>query len=318
MKPKNILFPTDFSPCSEHAFEHALLFARQTEAKLHIFHLTVLLVDDPTNPAFHCRDAARYERQAQLSTVNAIRELVRRHDADDVEIVMTRRRGISAGAAILDYIEEAKIDLVVMGTHGHRGLAKAMLGSQAAKVVQLAGCPVITLCEKGSDAASPQIKKIVVPIDFSVPSERSLHLAGNLAKRFGAQVDLLHVIEYYLLPGVYGPGPGDFADLQHQVTDELEVMASTLRAEYGDQITTTTHVVEGRRASHGICSFAKAQKADLVVIASEGLTGLPRVFIGGTTQRTVAACSCPVLTVKAWAMSTLVDTDKPPVDQLWL
>src|SRR5262249_14134752 len=55
---------------------------------------------------------------------------------------------MSSGAAYREIVEEAskeKADLIVMGTHGHRGIGHLLLGSVAAKVVRMAGCPVLTV-----------------------------------------------------------------------------------------------------------------------------------------------------------------------------
>ncbi|MBW2732859.1 MAG: universal stress protein [Deltaproteobacteria bacterium] len=301
MKIRNILFPTDFSCCSEHAFDHAVRFAQEYGAQLHIFHLTVLLVDDPMNPAFHCRDTGKYEQQAREATDGAMVNLLRRHNLEGVEIKLVQRQGVSASSAILEYIEHGEVDLVVMGTHGHRGIAKAVLGSVAAKVVQLGSCPVMTLCEKRGAGHLPEVHRLVVPIDFSVPSERALALSGSIAERFGATIDLVHVIENYSLPAFYGPWPRAWEDLKILAMDELLELRDQQRELLPKTVEVEAHVLESRRASHGIVNFAKDRRADGIVIASEGLTGLPRVFIGGTAQRIISLASCPVLTVKAWA-----------------
>lgn len=305
MQIRNILFPTDFSCCSEHAFDHAVLFAREYGARLHVFHLTVLLVDDPMNPAFHCRDAGEYEQRAREATVGAMEKLLKRHPLDGVEIKQVQRQGVSASSAILEYIEQGDIDLTVMGTHGHRGIAKAVLGSVASKVVQLAPCPVLTLCEKRAAGHLPQLKRLVVPIDFSVPSERALNMAGSMASHFGSTIDLVHVIENYSLPAFYGPWPTAWEDLKILAMDELLELRDQQREILPKGVEVEAHVLESRRASHGIANFAKERQADAIIIATEGLTGLPRVFIGGTAQRVISLACCPVLTVKAWSAHSI-------------
>ena len=86
---------------------------------------------------------AAYEH-ARREAVAAMEALGREPEAAGVEVLVEHRREVYAGAAIVDYAQRHGIDLVVMGTHGRRGLARLLLGSVAEEVLRHCACPVLT------------------------------------------------------------------------------------------------------------------------------------------------------------------------------
>jgi nucleotide-binding universal stress UspA family protein len=301
----NILYPTDFSSCSEHAITLALKFARAFDAKLHLLHVAEFLIADPREPAV-CPELSKLYAELTADTHRQMDRLKDVYRIRDVEIETEQRRGASAGDTILEAIEDKQIDLVVMGTHCRRGVARAFMGSVASKVMQLASCPVLALPEgvfpDGQKPSWPEEdegkplgpKRIAVPIDFSGPSENTLDVAVDLAERFGSKLYLLHVIEDFAMPEFYGPHPGYRAELQIQCEVELD----RLMEERGD-VDYRAYVSEARRASDGIASFVKEHKCDLLVMATAGLRGIPKIFMGSTTLRALTLAHCPVLALRA-------------------
>ena len=72
----------------------------------------------------------------------------------DINVKKIIERGIAPAPVILEYARENDIDLIVMGTHGHRGIGHFFLGSVAEEVVQFAKCSVLTVKEKKDPHAS--------------------------------------------------------------------------------------------------------------------------------------------------------------------
>jgi len=147
IKVKNILFPTDFSRCASQAMEHALYLSKKYQAKLHMLHAIVLHEDDVHNheitfPEFEVLHKA-LEDHSSTRMEAALKEIGK----SEIEISMEQVRGISGAEVILDYAKEKDIDLIVMGTHGRRGLGHLFLGSVAEKIVQFSECPVLTIRE---------------------------------------------------------------------------------------------------------------------------------------------------------------------------
>ncbi len=140
-----ILVPTDLSEPSDAALAYAKRLAQSFQASLHVLHV----VEDsmmPTTKADGLEEVP-VGLTAWLEE-GAARALAERFDAAEqsrygggVEI----RTGTLAAKAIVDVANELHADLIVMGTHGRRGLAHLLLGSVAEQVVRTAACPVLTV-----------------------------------------------------------------------------------------------------------------------------------------------------------------------------
>lgn len=295
---KRILYPTDFSLSSLHALSHALLLAEQHDAELDLLHARVLHEDDPAphdfpEPAEILRrlfELADSELQQQLG-------LERVHAVTLKEV---SRRGYSAPEVILGYQEESDADLIVMSTHGRRGVGRFFLGSVTEAVLRHAGCPVLTLRAGKTPPEVAGIDRILVPLDFSEPSREALVHARELARSFGATIQLLYVVQITSHPYFYVPTQVEIWEKRRKcAADELEKLS---REVLGDSVPHETHVAEGRPASE-IADFAEKNGSDLVVIATHGLSGLERVLLGSTTAEVVRSVDCPVFTVMSHGKS---------------
>ena len=134
---RNILHPTDFSERSESAFQLASALARDYRAHLTILHVhqePVMLFPEAIIPPRD--DDHREELLQQLTALQVADPRVR--------VTHELAEGHPA-AEILRVAETTQADLIVMGTHGRRGLKRLMMGSVAERVVENASCPVLTL-----------------------------------------------------------------------------------------------------------------------------------------------------------------------------
>jgi nucleotide-binding universal stress UspA family protein len=137
-----ILHPTDFSAPSAHAFELACALARDYGA-----HLTVLHVVSPPTVVF-TEGALPIEIDELLA--NAQKRL---DDLKAPDSILTFERRVAQGQAvesILHAIQELDADLVVLGTHGHTGLKRLLMGSVAEQILRKAPCPVLTVKGEGN------------------------------------------------------------------------------------------------------------------------------------------------------------------------
>lgn len=147
--PKRILVPTDFSPGSRDALDHATGLAERFGATVVALHIwqppTLLRADDALSLG-----GEPYQTLA---------EMARKRARDEMDAFLTPlveheglwfRRQIEMGEAadtILRVAAEGKFDLIVMGTHGRTGIKRMLLGSVAEKVSRRATCPVLTIRE---------------------------------------------------------------------------------------------------------------------------------------------------------------------------
>jgi len=138
--PKRILVATDFSEGSDAALESAIDLAAGSGAVLEILYVLELEVEQ-----FPFALAPDDDRSALLSHIN--RELARRADLAAKEGVTCHTKSVDGNAAaeIVKHGHDIGADLIVVGTHGRRGLAHALLGSVAQRVVQRAARPVLTI-----------------------------------------------------------------------------------------------------------------------------------------------------------------------------
>lgn len=135
----HILYPTDGSEGANAALDHAIDHALQYDASLH-----VLYVIEETLPAIETGAPdvleALEERGEQV-----LDDARKRATEAGVASVQASVAAGSPYRQILKYVEESGIDLIVMGTHGRRGIDRYLLGSVAEKVVRTADCPVLTV-----------------------------------------------------------------------------------------------------------------------------------------------------------------------------
>jgi nucleotide-binding universal stress UspA family protein len=141
-----------------------------------------------------------------------------------------------------------------------------------------------------------QLKKILVPIDFSLPSQQALDHARSFARSFGGEVILLHVVQRFgLAPFPEGAGQLDYTDPEfHEAQNTLK----TLAHEIAEKTLKVQTLVRSGLAAHEIVEAATELDADLIVIATHGYTGWKHFCIGSTTERVVRTAPCPVFVVR--------------------
>lgn len=139
---RRILVPTDGSEGSRAAVEHAIDLAKSFDAALHTLHV----IDTDVVPDAEMVDVFDAFHEAGEQAVNSV---VDEAEAAGLETVEASIAQGTAHQAILDYVENRDIDLVVMGTHGRTGLDRYLLGSVTEKVVRASDTPVLTIRRAG-------------------------------------------------------------------------------------------------------------------------------------------------------------------------
>jgi universal stress protein A len=143
-------------------------------------------------------------------------------------------------------------------------------------------------------------RKILVATDFSPVAAIALECGRTLARRFGAEMYVIHVIEEPFMVGAefYPPEVASFRTrLVDHARRELGRIASEL-----DDVRASTEVIVGPVARR-ILESASEQRADLIVMGTHGRGAVARFLIGSVAERVVRAAECPVLTVHDVAAS---------------
>ncbi len=139
---KKILLPTDGSKGVEKAINCATTLALEFNAKIFVLFAVEAptLVFEYTN--FTQEKVVDSMKQEGQQVIEKTIELVRASGVNDIDSAI--REG-HPGKVILDYAHEQKIDLIVMGTHGRRGIDRILLGSVTEEVIRLSSVPVLTV-----------------------------------------------------------------------------------------------------------------------------------------------------------------------------
>lgn len=134
-----------------------------------------------------------------------------------------------------------------------------------------------------------------MPIDFSPPSIHALHTAADFARQYGGRVTLLHVLEPPRLPRL-----STYPSVVKLgiALAELETKLTDLGRKHIDPAQFETARVESGKPFEEIVAAARALKADVIVIATHGYTGLKHVLLGSTAERVIRYAPCPVLSVR--------------------
>ena len=282
---KNILLATDFSETSERALQAAAAIARRYDSHLVIAHIVtpeVYPIQVPETVAtVHqiCLENA-YEQVKKLRASPVLTNV--RH----TEIV---REGY-VWEQLAEIIKKQQIDVVVLGTHGSKGIEKLLLGSVAEQIFRMSPRPVLTIGPQvPHDAAlEAKLNTILYATDFSPPSIRAVPYALALAEQDDAKLIVLHV-ETKLADRTHAGREV----LRRRLVSELEKMLShysvgrapRYEIAFGD-------VVES------ILQVAVERRANLVVLGVQHERELANHAPWSVASKIVRQAKCPVLTVR--------------------
>ena len=141
---------------------------------------------------------------------------------------------------------------------------------------------------------------ILVPTDFSEPSDAALDYARTLAASFGSAVHLLHVVEAPFVTGPLGTpvfvaeGLTVHGQLFEEAKGRLEKLVTAADRSRGN---VTTDVIVGTSA-RTILDYALDHGMDLIVMGTHGRGGMAHLLMGSVAEKVVRSAPCPVLTVR--------------------
>jgi len=288
---KKVLMPTDFSEASRAALPHAIGIAKEMQASLTLVHVV-----PSTTPADITHLGLVIDEKRLLKHARAYIEEFRAHEIpDDIP-----GENVVLNGTPSDEITQlaGSFDLIVIATHGRTGLKHLWMGSTAEKVVRYSPCPVLTIREQPGrvligDGNPVLAERILVPTDFSHLSKGAVTRAVALAKRYGAKLDLLHVIESPPYPEFgYAHVPLHQAGLRQLIDAEL--------ARWRKEIPGFKEVVNETLVRTGSVSFEILQAAlllnsDLIILATHARKGLKHLALGSNAEKVLRHARCPVL-----------------------
>ncbi|WP_276259147.1 universal stress protein [Haloglomus litoreum] len=280
-----VLIATDGSDRTRPAVTHGLALAARYGATVH-----ALYVVDTRAVSFDEDGFTDYEAIIGMLTDRGER-------ATAVVAEQARDLGLETETAVVQgtpargirrYADEHDADLIAMGTRGRGGLARRMLGSVAASVLEKATQPVLTtrsaVAEREAD-----YDRILLPTDGGRQAERVAEHTFDIAARYDATVHALSVIDSRLVtsPGLLGALEQRSEAALDAVTDHgervgVDVKTSVWRGTPSDCITT----------------YAADRDIDLLTMGAHGKRRLDRFLTANVAERVVRTASCPTLTLR--------------------
>jgi universal stress protein A len=147
------------------------------------------------------------------------------------------------------------------------------------------------------------IQTILVPSDFSTYSEKAFAWALEMAEKWNARIQLLHVVPNPNYPFVVMGAYFDPAEFEGRLTAAAEQQAQEFVSSHGRQTVSIDTKVFVGNPFYDICETAKEDHTDLIVMGSHGRTGLSHILLGSVAERVVRHAPCPVLVVGGKATS---------------
>lgn len=292
---RRILFPTDFSSRADEVMTHAAYLARETGAELHVLHV----YDVPAAKSTSGPDEGESDFRRRVQ--DRVKQIAGEFGGADLRTVAVIRTGEAAAPVINEYAVEAGIDLIVLGTHGRRGLRRVFMGSVAEEVIRSAPCPVYCIRQKDDEATPPvrMPERVLVPTDFSEYAGRAI-AAGRRFIADEGQLHLVHVVEDMVPPAIYGLEYPTYHDMSEEIErharDELANLAASV-VDRGIQVVTS--VITGYAAS-ALIDYSRDNDIDLIVLSTHGRSGVERLLLGSVTEKVVRTSETPVLIIRSF------------------
>jgi nucleotide-binding universal stress UspA family protein len=292
MKPfQNVLCATDLSPGDDETLRQADALARRHQARLTIFHaMPDLMRSAPLFPHPAARDGAAFvalERKV-LEAMGARTLAVTGRERDQVQIELGFG---SASTAIVEQAQKQGADLIVVGGAGPAGVARAVLGAVAERVVRHAHCSVWVA------RASPATGPVVIGTDFSDPALPAVERGADHAARVQAEVILAYALSMptLMVPATSPEAPAFPVWTEDEIRDLRARASSSLDAALARFQLKGTAVVDDGTPPEVILRQAAQRGAQLICIGTLGRTGVRRMLLGSVAETVVRQAQCSVL-----------------------
>jgi nucleotide-binding universal stress UspA family protein len=260
---KKILVPCDFSKPSINAFRLAQNIAASSGGSIHLVHIIELPVlhDSVLMPVLDFEQGLFDELKTKATS--QFKKITDKYEVDGVRIVTKVLFG-GVARMINKYIEENKVDLVVMGSHGASGLREVFIGSNAERLVRQSTVPVLVV----KNYFKGPIKNIVFPNTLDTENQGELILKVKALQAFFKA--RLHI--------VWINTPINFT-ADHITRQRLIDFAK----EYGLK-DFTVNVFNHPDEETGILQFTKLIKGDLIALGTHGRKGIAHLLNGSLAE----------------------------------
>lgn len=275
---KNILCPTDFSPNSENALNYAVEIARKIKGNLILLHAYSVQLIDPNMPAEIYLSAYQEEEKSAKESLEELSNKISESNKDEngnnifnTEAIVTQGLVVDE---VLSLINDFKIDIVIMGTHGTSGITELILGSNTASVIEKATIPVLAI---PGNAVYKGINNIVYAYDDIKSGIPSFQRLIEFAKIYDSEITLLHIIET----------GKDTSDLNKKEFDRIRHSSDY------DKI--RLELVNEENIIEGINDYVNSNNVDVLAMAIRKRTLIDKIFSRSLTKKMAYHTKIPLL-----------------------
>ncbi len=282
---RTILVPTDFSKCSLQAVKYAILFAQKTQRQILFFNSTFLLIPTRSSSTAYLQAVKSNKENKMKALIKFIDEayysLKIKRDDDRTKFLV--KFGNSAVENIMETIDEQFIDLIIMGTHGATGFRKVLFGSNTAKIIEQAYCPVLAVPSKFKFTS---INKIAYATSDMDKLKKELKAVVSIAQKLDASIDIVHII---------GREKPKFKPEDFDVNKFVTILSKQLNF-----YNLGFYIIDGKGRSipDEINTFATHQKTDMLVMFTQKRGFFEKLFNHSKTTELAYNLTVPLLAIK--------------------
>lgn len=295
---KTIMVPTDGSGFDREAILVALRIAERCRAKVRLVRVitagTYFGAGMTPESSILSQEFVRVEQDAALAELYALAAECR--NICNADISADLEHGPIADV-LAGYAKRHEVDLIVISSHGRRGIARLSLGSVTDSLIRGTTIPVLVVKPRASyltPEASKEFHHIVVPLDGSGLAEQILARIVPLAKLEEAEITLLHVL--IRSEDAYENGADPTLPWWEKRVAGAQAYLSRRAAEIRAKgVTATIDVVVGDRVADTLTDYSRREGADLIAIATHGRGGLARVLRGSVADAVTKTAMSSIL-----------------------
>jgi universal stress protein A len=151
----------------------------------------------------------------------------------------------------------------------------------------------------GTETDRINLKRILIPIDFSDQSKNALEYSISVARQFNAELILVYVVEPAVYPTDFGFGRGGISALESDMRKGGKIELEKLIESKAKGKVIARALVKTGRPFREIIKTADKEEVDLIIIPTHGHTGMENILFGSTAESVIRHANCPVLTWRA-------------------
>jgi nucleotide-binding universal stress UspA family protein len=229
---------------------------------------------------------------------------IKRPKLQEPEVIFEPAVSLQRSAkALLKYAKSADADLLVVGTHARKGIARALMGSFAETLMLQAKIPLLVV----NPGTRPRpLKNILFPTDFSAPSKKAFEHVVRFARALNAKVTLLHVVPHPIEPvfqsGVYLLGGGWVSApelIRKGEEDRHRIAEQWIESAAKSGVKAAVTFESGRNGvRQAVLARAKSSGAGMIAMAAESGT-VASALLGSIARQVVREATCPVWILRA-------------------